>query len=78
MSETYKDSRDSKRQAAIEVIKRPDGAFDLYTNRELECEGIEEKWLADVLCVRFGYCGEEYDAIINELNQNSRITLPLG
>jgi hypothetical protein len=78
MSETYKDSRDSRRQAAIEVIKRPDGNFDLFINRELEREGIQEKWMVDVLCVRFGYCAEEYDAILQELNQNGRIMLPLG
>ena len=34
--------------------------------------------MADLLCARFGYCYEEYDALLKELNQNGRIKLPLS
>jgi FMN phosphatase YigB (HAD superfamily) len=77
MSKTYKDSRDSRRQTVIEVIKAPDGTFDLFTNHELERKGIQEEWMPDLLCARFGYCYDEYDALIQELNRNGRIKLPL-
>ena len=43
MSETHKDSRDSRPQTVIEVIKTPDGTFDLFINHELEREGIHEE-----------------------------------
>jgi hypothetical protein len=69
MSRTRKDSRQG---TVIEVIKREDGAFDLYLNRELGHEGIREDGLAHILCVRFGYCGDEFDAIVLELNQSGR------
>jgi hypothetical protein len=69
MSRTRKDSRQG---TVIELVKRSDGAFDLFLNRELDREGIHEDGLMDVLCVRFGYCGEEYDSTLHEVNQNGR------
>jgi hypothetical protein len=77
MSRTLKDSKDSMRRSVIEVIKRPDGTFDLFRDRKLEREGIHEEWMVDVLCVRFGYCAEEYDAMLHELNQNGRVEFSL-
>jgi hypothetical protein len=70
MSRTRKDSRQG---TVIEVLKREDGTFDLFLNRRLDHGGIHEDGLADVLCVRFGYCGDEFDAIVHELNQNGRV-----
>jgi hypothetical protein len=74
MSRTHKDSRQG---ATVELIKRQDGTFDLFRNRELEREGIHEDGMMDVLCVRFGYCGEEYDAMLHKLKQDGRIELYL-
>lgn len=71
MSRTRKDSRQGT-VTVIEVIKREDGTFDLFLNRRLDGERIHEDWLEDVLCVRFGYCADEFDAILLELNQNGR------
>jgi hypothetical protein len=59
----------------LEVVKRDDGTFDLFLNQKLDRNRIPEKWLQDELCVRFGFCGDEYDAILRELNQNGRATL---
>jgi hypothetical protein len=69
MSRTRKDSRQG---TIIEVIKRQDGTFDLFLNHELYHECIHEDGLGDVLCVRFGYCAGEFDAILFELNKNGR------
>ena len=69
MSRTRKNSRQG---TIIEVIKRQDGTFDLFLNRELDHERIHEDGLGHVLCVRFGYCAAELDAILFELNQNGR------
>ena len=70
MSRTRKDSR---RGTVIEIIRREDGTFDLFLNRELNREGIHEDGLVDVICVRFGYCADEFDAFLSELNQNGRV-----
>jgi hypothetical protein len=69
MSRTRKDSRQG---TVIEVIRREDGAFDLFLNRKVDHECIHEDGLLDVLCVRFGYCADEFDAIRSELDQNGR------
>jgi hypothetical protein len=54
------------------LIKREDGIFDLFLNQTLDHTGIQEDGLADALCVRFGYCGDEFEAILLELNQTGR------
>jgi hypothetical protein len=46
--------------------------FDLLLNRRLDHGRIHEDGLIDVLCVRFGYCGDEFQEILNELTQNGR------
>jgi hypothetical protein len=69
MSRTRKDSRQG---TVIEVIRREDGFFDFFVNRRLERERIHEDGLGDILCARFGYCQNELDAILLELNQSGR------
>jgi len=66
VSRTRKDSR--KQGTVLENVKREDGKFDLFRNRELDHGQVVESYLSDWLCVRFGYCGEEYDAILREVN----------
>ncbi|MBZ5658489.1 MAG: hypothetical protein LAO56_24825 [Acidobacteriia bacterium] len=45
---------------------------DLILNRKLDRNNIPEVWLPDEHCAHFGVCGEEYDSILRELNQNGR------
>jgi len=49
-----------------------DGAFDLFLNGKLDRSNVSEQYLNDELCVRFGFCGEEYDAILNQVKQKGR------
>jgi hypothetical protein len=44
-------------------------------NRELDHKNIPEAWPPEQLCVRFGFCCEEYDSILREVNQNGRATI---
>ena len=69
MSRTHKDSRQG---TIIRVVKREDGTFDLFLNRELDQDSIPMDGLENILCRRFGYCQDEFDAILSELNQNGR------
>ena len=68
MSGTWKDS---KQGTVIRVIKRDDGTFDLFLNRELHQGSIHKDGLESALG-RFGYCQDEFDTILNELRQNGR------
>jgi len=72
MGRTRKDSRQG---TVVEVVRSPDSAFDLFLNRRLDREHIHEDGLAQELCVRFGYCGEEYDQILLQLNKDGRVKL---
>jgi len=74
MSRTRKDSTQN-RSTVLELVKRHDGRFDIFLNRKLDRSGILEEWLPEELCVRFGFCGEEYDSILNDVNKKGRMKL---
>ena len=57
------------------MVKRNDGTFDLFLNRALDRSRVPEAGLTEELCVRFGYCGEEYRTILREVNKSGRTTL---
>jgi hypothetical protein len=69
MSRTRKDSPQGR---VIRVIQREDGAFDLFLNRELAKESIHRAGLEDILCGRFGYCQDEFAAILSELDAKGK------
>ena len=74
MSRTRKDSKQIT-NTVLEVVKRHAGTFDLFLNRKLDRNLVSETWLAEELCVRFGFCGEECDSILRDVNQASRNTV---
>ena len=53
-------------------MKMDDGTFDLFMNGKLDRERVHEDGLNEQLCVRFGFCGEEYNLILRELAENGR------
>ena len=71
VSRTRKDSRKSTNRV-LEVVRREDGTFDLFMNGELDRGRIPKDGLNEQLCVRFGFCGKEYDSIVHELAENGR------
>jgi hypothetical protein len=73
VSRTRKDSR-SLQGTILEIVKREDGTFDLFLNRMLDQGQKPESSLPAWLCVRFGFCGEEYCTILKEVNLNGRWT----
>jgi len=73
VSRTQKDSAQvTKTNTVLELVKRADGNFDLFLNGTLDCGDIQEEWLPEELCVRFGFCGGEYDAILLKVNESGR------
>ena len=68
MSRTRKDT--TSQGTVLEIVKRDDDKFDLFLNHKLDQGQVLECWLGDWLCARFGYCGEEYDSILQEVMQN--------
>jgi hypothetical protein len=66
MGRTHKDA---KQKRVLEVVKRHDGTFDLFLNRKLYRGQIHSGALPQELCVRFGYCGQEYNSILCEVEE---------
>jgi hypothetical protein len=71
VSRTRKDSRKVTNRV-LEVVRRDDGTFDLFMIGKLDRERIPKDGLDEQLCVRFGFCGEEYGSILHELAENGR------
>jgi hypothetical protein len=76
MSHTFKDA--PKKNRFLEVVKTGDGTYDLFLDDTPDRSSIPEQWLREGLCVRFGFCGEEYKSILREVNLNGRTRLTLS
>jgi len=73
MSQTHRDStRLKNRGVRLEVIRKRDGTFDLFCNNKLDQSGIIEKWLPETLCVSYGFCGQECENIMSQVNESGR------
>ena len=78
MSRTHKDERNKKTvRIALEVLKNDGGTYGVFYNGELARSGVQERWLNEELCVGFGFCGDEYLAIIRQLNDSGKATVVL-
>jgi hypothetical protein len=53
----------------MRLVKRDDGTFALTLNREAAEKPITMAGLENVLCGRFGYCQDEFAAILAELDE---------
>ena len=71
MSRTRKDSV-RLRDTVLEVVRVGDDTFDLFLNRELYRGHVPETALPDWLWRRYGFCADEYDAILRELKECGR------
>jgi hypothetical protein len=60
------------KDTVLELVKREDGTFDLFLNRKLDQSQKPESALPAWLCVRFGFCADEYDSILLEVHQDGR------
>jgi len=65
-------------KTVIEVVKTVDGTFELYVGTKLDRSNISDRYLVDELCVRFGYCGQEFEEIMKKIDENGRATLSSG
>jgi hypothetical protein len=76
MGRTRKDSR-KQQSTVIEVIKVGTDAFDLLLNHEVFRRDAPRDALPDWLCVRYGFCGDEYDAILQDIEREGKKVIVL-
>ncbi len=69
MSRTVKDERGLPSvQLVYEILRRPDGSFDIFHNAELTDKSVPNAWLEEQL-VKYGICGKEYRDARKELDE---------
>jgi hypothetical protein len=78
VSDTRKD-KDKQATARIlfEVLKNEDGTYEVLFNGGLVRSRVEERWLEKEVCVRYGFCGSEFDAIMQQLSDPGKATVVL-
>jgi hypothetical protein len=75
MSRTLKDQRRQRTtRNTWEIVKRPDGAFDIFHNDVLSPPPIPDQWLEDELA-KYGICGEEYTVARRDLEEFGKVKL---
>ena len=74
LTRTRKDRHDTNLRS-LEIVKKDDGTFDLFYNGVLKRIAIPEKWLNEELCAGYGFCGQEYDSILQDVTQHGRATV---
>jgi hypothetical protein len=66
--------RTRKSKTIIKVVKVSEGTYELFLNGRLDRSNISDRYLVDELCVRFGYCGSEFDEILELISKNGEAT----
>jgi hypothetical protein len=76
MGRTLKDSSTLRAHPLIyEIVKRPDGSFDVFYNGRLSHHSIPTEWVKAELA-KHGICGNEYDYVCREIEKSGRARLP--
>jgi len=50
-----------------EFVRREDGRCTVIHDGKVLSDGVEENFWEDEFCKRFGFCGDEYERIVQEL-----------
>lgn len=78
MGRTYKDSRSKKTtNHLLEVRKNDNSTYEVFWKGSLVRSEVPEHFLDAVLCVKYGFCGEELEAIIRQLDESGKAVVVL-
>ena len=61
-----------------EFLRRQDGTYAVSHGGNLLSDSIPEERLEHEICVRFGFCGREYDDIRSHLDRSGKCTVDLS
>jgi hypothetical protein len=60
-----------------EFVRDADGTYSVFCDGERLGQSITEKWFAEEICVRWGFCGSEYVEINRQIQIAGLATLRL-
>ena len=61
-----------------EFGRNENGSYAVFQNGKLLADAIPEERREDEFCIRFGFCGQEYEEIVRHLRHSGKCTLNLG
>jgi hypothetical protein len=61
-----------------EFLRRQDGTYAVSHNGKVLSDSISEDALEQEFCVRYGFCGREYDDIRRQLARSDKCTVDLN
>jgi len=65
------------KQNVWEFVRKENGSYTVFNNGKLLSDAIPKERWEDEFCVRFGFCGHEYEEIVRQLRQSGKCTLKL-
>jgi len=60
-----------------QFLRDENGSYAVFNNGKLLADSIPEERREDEFCVRFGFCGREYEEIVRQLRESGKCTLEL-
>ena len=69
--------RDRPKKSIWEFVKNKNGTYSVVHNGILRSDSIAEEWREHEFCVRYGFCGDESEKIVAELDKSGRYTIEL-
>ena len=69
--------RGRPKKSIWEFVKNRDGTYSVFHNGILRSDSIAEEWREHEFCVRCGFCGDEGEKIVAELDKSGRYTIEL-
>ncbi len=63
------------KQNVWEFLRKEDGSYAVFHDGKLLSDSIPEERRESEFCVRFGFCAEEYEEIVRELEPAGKCTL---
>jgi hypothetical protein len=71
MPKTWKDARLHDRK--LEVLRSVDGTHEVIFDGEIVGSMIPEQYLSEIVCARYGFCGKEFEELVNDLKNFGRV-----
>lgn len=65
------------KKSVWEFVRNKDGSYAVIHDGKLLSDGISEERREDEFCIRFGFCGHEYEEIVRQLRQSGKCRLDL-
>jgi hypothetical protein len=60
-----------------QFVRNENGSYAVFNNGKLLADSILEELRENEFCVRFGFCGHEYEEIVRQLRESGECTLEL-